>query len=61
MALKNLISHFSTVSKKAKKLIHLRSDAGLEFRSDTFRKWCGENKLKFDTAAPKQQGQNGLV
>ena len=34
---------------------------GLELRSDTFRKWCGENKINFDTAAPKYQEQNGLV
>ena len=31
------------------------------FRSDTFRKWCSENNIRFTTAAPKHQKQNGLV
>ena len=39
----------------------MRSDAGSEFRSDTFKKWCGENRIRFTTTAPKHQGQNGLV
>ena len=37
------------------------SDFGSEFRSDTFRKWCGENSIRFTTAAPKYQEKNGLV
>ena len=40
---------------------HIRSDAGSEFRSDVFRKWCSKNKIHFNTAAPKHQEQNGLV
>ena len=40
---------------------HIRSDAGTEFPSDTFRKWCSENKIHFNSAAPKYQEQNGLV
>ena len=40
---------------------HIRSDAGTEVRSDTFRKWCIENKIHFNSAAPKHQKQNGLV
>ena len=39
---------------------HIHSDAGTEFRSDTFRKWCGEIKINFNSAAPKHQEQNGL-
>ena len=46
---------------KIKEISHIRSDAGSEFRSDTFRKWCGENNIRFNTAAPKHQEQNGLV
>ena len=41
--------------------MHIRSDFGSEFRSDTFRKWCGENSIRFTTAAPRHQEQNGLV
>ena len=43
------------------RISHIRSDAGSEFRSDVFRKWCSENKIRFTTAAPKHQEQNGLV
>ena len=59
--IEQLISKFSTFDKSIKKISHIRSDAGFEFRSDTFRKWCGENKINFDSAAPKHQEQNGLV
>ena len=48
-------------SKSIKKISHIRSDVGLKFWSDNFRKWCGENKINFDTAALKHQEQNGLV
>ena len=40
---------------------HIRSDPGSEFRSNTFRKWCSERKIRFTTAVPKHQEQNGLV
>ena len=40
---------------------HIRNDAGTEFQSDTFKKWCSENKIHFNSAAPKHQEQNGLV
>ena len=59
--IEQLKSKFPVLSKGIKKISHIRSDAGLEFRSDTFRKWCGENKINIDTAAPKRQEQNGLV
>ena len=52
----------STFGKNIKKISHItRSDAGLEFWSDTFRKLCKENKIKFETSTPKHQEQNGLV
>ena len=59
--IEQLISKFPGLSKSIKKISHIRSDAGLEFRSNTFRKWCGENKKNFNTAAPKHLEQNGLV
>ena len=40
---------------------HICSDADTESHSDTFRKWCSENKIHFNSAAPKHQEQNGLV
>ena len=43
------------------KISHIRTDVGSEFRSDTFRKWYSENHIRFTTAAPKHQEQNGLV
>ena len=55
--IEQLISKFSIFGNNIKKISHIRSDAGLEFRSDTFRKWCGENKINFDTAAPKHQNK----
>ena len=61
--IKQIISNFPNASSKnkIKEIKHIRSDAGSEFRSDTFQKWCGENNIKFDTAAPKHQEQNGMV
>ena len=56
-----LISTFPSSQQRPKYIRHIQSDAGTEFRSDTFRKWCSENKIKFSTAAPKHQEQNGLV
>ena len=62
-AIEQIISNFPNNSSKdkIKEIKHVRSDAGMEFRSDTFRKWCGENNTKFDTAAQKHQEQNGMV
>ena len=48
-------------NKLPQNIVHIRSDFGSEFRSDTFRNWCGENSIRFTTAASKQQEQNGLV
>ena len=56
-----LLSSFPSPQRKPKFICHICSDAGTEFRSDTFRKWCSKNKIKFTTAAPKHQEQNGLV
>ena len=48
-------------NRQPRSIQHIRSDAGTEFRSDTFKKWCSENKIHFNSAAPKHQEQNGLV
>ena len=58
--IEQLISNFPCLERNLKSINHIRSDAGTEFRSDTFRKWCGENKINFDTAAPKHQ-ENHLL
>ena len=56
-----IISNLSLHQRTPHTIRHVRSDAGSEFRSDTFRKWCSENKIQFTSAAPKHQEQNGLV
>ena len=56
-----LLSRIPNNHRKINRISHIRSDAGNEFRSDVFRKWCSENKIRFTTAAPKHQEQNGLV
>ena len=56
-----IISSLPIKNKHISHLRHIRSDAGSEFRSDTFRKWCSDNKIEFSSAAPKHQEQNGLV
>ena len=56
-----IISTMPGKNRQPKSIQHIRSDAGTEFRSDTFRKWCGENNIHFNSAAPKHQEQNGLV
>ena len=48
-------------NKLPKNIVHIKSDFGSEFRSDTFRKWCAENSIRFTTVAPKHQEQNSLV
>ena len=54
--------YFQThMNKRIKSINHIRSDAGSEFRSDTFRKWCSERKIIFTTTAPKHQEQKGFV
>ena len=53
-----LTSSIPTKERTIKYISHIRSDAGSEFRSDTFRKWCSERKIRFTTAAPKHQEQN---
>ena len=47
--------------KLPKRIVHIRSDFGSKFRSNTFRKWCGEKSIRFTTVPPKHQEQNGLV
>ena len=56
-----LTSRFPNRNRKNRRISHIRNDASSEFRSDTFRKWCSENNIRFTTAAPKHQEQNGLV
>ena len=56
-----LTSRIRHNKRKFSRISHIRTDAGSEFRSDTFRKWCSENNIRFTTAAPKHQEQNGLV
>ena len=56
-----ILSSLPIQNKHISHLTHIRSDAGSEFRSDTFRKWCSDNKIQFSSAAPKHQEQNGLV
>gem|GEM_PF-2876143 len=56
-----IISTIPGNNRQPKAIRHIRSDAGTEFRSDTFRKWCSENKIHFTSAAPKHQEQNGMV
>ena len=56
-----LIPNLPCTQRQPATIKHIRSDAGSEFRSDVFRKWCSENKIHFNTAAPKHQEQNGLV
>ena len=45
-----LISRIPNINKKIQRLTHIRTDAGSEFRSDTFRKWCSENNIRFTTS-----------
>ena len=56
-----IISNLSLHQRTPHTISHVHSDAGSEFRSDTFRKWCNENKIQFNSVAPKHQEQNGLV
>ena len=56
-----LVSRIPNHKRRLRKISHIRTDAGREFRSDTFRKWTSENNIRFTTAAPKHQEQNGLV
>ena len=55
------MSRIPNHKRKLRKISHIRTDAGSEFRSDTFRKWCSKNNIRFTTAAPKHREQNGLV
>ena len=56
-----LTSRIRHNKRKFSRISHILTDAVSEFRSDTFRKWCSENNIRFTTAAPKHQEQNGLV
>ena len=56
-----ILSSLPIQNKHISHLTHIYSDAGSEFRSDTFRKWYSDNNIKFSSAAPKHQEQNGLV
>ena len=48
-----IISTMPGTNRQPRSIQHICSDAGTEFRSDTFRKWCSENKIHFNSAAPK--------
>ena len=41
--------------------LYLRSDAGSNFTSDAFKKWCEEQDISLSIAGPKHQEQNGFV
>ena len=56
-----LTSNIPSSPRRLRSITHIRSDAGTEFRSDVFRKWCSEKGIRFSSAAPKHQEQNGLV
>ena len=59
--LEKLISKFSYLERILKSINHIKVDIGLELRSDTFGKQCGENNIQFNTVVPKRQEQNGIV
>ena len=50
--LEQIISRIPNYKRMINRISHFMSDAGGEFRSDTFRKWCGENIIRFATVAP---------
>ena len=41
--------------------LYLRSDAGTNFTSDDFKKWCEKENITLTIAGPKHQEQNGFV
>ena len=41
--------------------LYLRTDAGTNFISESFKKWCDEEGITLTTAGPKHQEQNGFV
>ena len=51
--IEQIISNIPQLKDKLpKSIVHIRSGFGSEFRSDTFRKWCGKNTIRFTTAVP---------
>ena len=46
-----LVSRIPNNYRILRKIFHIRIDAGREFISDTFRKWCGENNIRFTIVA----------
>ena len=56
-----ILSTLPFKNRQISQFSHIHSDVGSEFRSDTFRKWCGDNKIHFSYAAPKHQEPNCLV
>ena len=51
--IEQIISNISQLKKKLpQNIMNIRSDLGPEFISDTLGKWCGENSIRFTTAAP---------
>ena len=59
--IKLIISTIPGTNRQLRSIQHICSDAGTDFCSDTFKKWCGENKIHFNSAAPKHQELNCLV
>ena len=51
--IEQIIPEISNDKRRINRFSHIQSDAGSEFRSDAFRKWCGKNRIRFTTAAPK--------
>ena len=47
-----IISNLSIHQHTPQTIHHVHSDAGSEFRSDTFRKWCSGNKIHFELRYP---------
>ena len=41
--------------------LYLRTDAGTNFISESFKKWCDEEGITLTTAGPKHQEQDGFV
>ena len=48
-----LVSRIPNSNRMINRISHIRSDTDSEFRSDVFRKWCSENKIRFTTVTPE--------
>ena len=56
-----IISTMSGTQRQPQSIQHICSDAGTEFRSDTFRKWCSENKIHFNSLLPNTKSKMVLL